>query len=118
MIEMKTQTGSNRQMASLAGIVLLGVATMSYASLSTASDGEAVYKKVCKMCHGGGIAGAPKVGDTAAWVPRIAKGIATLEEHAIKGFKGKANMPAKGGRSSLSDEEVKAAVAFMVKGSQ
>ena len=66
------------------------------------------------MCHGAGIAGAPKLGDKAAWAPRIEQGSAVLLEHAIKGFSGKAGMmPAKGG-SSASDEEVKAAVEYMV----
>ncbi len=74
-------------------------------------DGKAVYDKACGVCHGAGIAGAPKAGDKAAWAPRIAQGKATLHEHAIKGIRG---MPAKGGNPSLSDDEVKAAVDMMV----
>ena len=82
-------------------------------------DGEAVYKKACITCHGAGIAGAPKLGDTADWGPRIAQGQALLHEHAIKGFTGqKGVMPAKGGFVTLSDEEVKAAVEHMVAGAQ
>jgi cytochrome c5 len=54
------------------------------------------------------------VGDKAAWAPRLAQGNAALYEHAIKGFQGKAGfMPPKGG-SSASDDEVKAAVDYMV----
>lgn len=74
-------------------------------------DGQAVYDKACTICHGAGIAGAPKVGDKAAWSARIAQGQATLYEHAIKGVRG---MPAKGGNPALSDAEVKAAVDMMV----
>ena len=78
-------------------------------------DGTEVYEGACKACHGLGIAGAPKGGDTAAWAPRIAKGKATLYEHAIKGFTGTAGaMPAKGGRTDVSDDLIKAAVDHMV----
>jgi len=79
-----------------------------------AADGEAVFNKTCKMCHGAGIAGAPKAGDAEAWNPRIAKGNETLYDHAINGFHDKSIMPAKGGNKTLSDEEVKAAVDYMV----
>ena len=65
-------------------------------------------------CHTAGIAGAPKFGDKLAWAERIKQGPAVLHEHAIKGYQGKAGMmPAKGG-SSASDDEVKAAVDYMI----
>lgn len=77
-------------------------------------DGKKIYDSACAACHGAGVAGAPKFGDKAAWEPRIKQGNATLYDHAIKGFQGKSGMmPAKGG-SSASDEEVKAAVDYMV----
>lgn len=77
------------------------------------ADGKKVYEAACAACHGTGVAGAPKIGDKAAWAPRIKQGSATLYDHAIKGFQGKAGvMPAKGG-SSASDDEVKAAVDYM-----
>lgn len=79
-----------------------------------ANAGKNVYNAACVACHGAGIAGAPKVGDKAAWSARIAQGSPVLYEHAIKGYTGKAGMmPPKGG-SSASDDEVKAAVDFMV----
>lgn len=78
-------------------------------------DGKKIYQSACFACHGSGVAGAPKTGDTAAWESRIAKGMDTLEDHAINGFQGDAGMmPAKGGRSDLSDEEVIAALEYMV----
>jgi cytochrome c5 len=81
--------------------------------------GEEVYNVACIACHGAGIAGAPKLGDKAAWAPRIAKGIETLYEHAIKGFQGNAGfMPAKGGRTDLSDKSVTNAVDYIVAGSK
>jgi cytochrome c5 len=78
-------------------------------------DGAAVYKKSCGLCHATGVAGAPKYGDKAQWGARIAQGNDVLYTHAIKGFKGKAGvMPAKGGSTSLSDDQVKAAVDYMI----
>ena len=83
------------------------------------ADGKSTYETVCAVCHGAGIAGAPKVGDKAAWAPRIAQGMATLDKHAIGGFQGATGvMPAKGGRMDLSDELVKATVAHMVEQSR
>lgn len=78
------------------------------------TDGKVVYDNLCHACHEAGIAGAPKVGDAAAWKPRIAQGEDTLFNHAINGFQGKSGaMPAKGGNPSLSDDQVKAAVRWM-----
>ena len=78
-------------------------------------DGKTVYNTVCAGCHGAGVLGAPKFGDKAAWAPRIGQGIATLNSHAINGIRG---MPARGGAASLSDDEVKGAVEYMVNGSK
>lgn len=77
--------------------------------------GKSVYGKTCAICHAAGVAGAPKPGDKADWAPRIAQGEATLYKHAIEGFTGsKGQMPARGGNTALSDDDVKAAVDFMV----
>ncbi|RJF97160.1 c-type cytochrome [Noviherbaspirillum saxi] len=81
-------------------------------------DGKKVYAASCAACHDPGVAGAPKLGDKAAWAPRIKQGSATMYEHAIKGFQGKAGMmPPKGG-SAASDDEVKAAVDYMADASK
>jgi cytochrome c5 len=67
------------------------------------------------MCHGSGIGGAPVLNDPAAWETRIAQGSDTLYEHAIVGFTGETGfMPPKGARMDLSDDEVRAAVDYMV----
>lgn len=83
------------------------------------AKGEATYKQTCFACHAAGVAGAPKLGDKAAWAPRIAQGMDTLHTHSIKGFQGKAGMmPAKGGNVSLPDADVMAAVDYMVSQSK
>jgi cytochrome c5 len=87
--------------------------------VAAALSGPQVYNSACLACHGAGIGGAPVPGDAEAWAPRIAQGIDVLKEHAIKGYQGSAGyMPAKGGRTDLSDEEVANAVDFMVSESQ
>ncbi|MEO8838904.1 MAG: c-type cytochrome [Herbaspirillum sp.] len=80
------------------------------APVAAADAGKKLYDSTCMACHSTGAAGAPKFGDKAAWAPRIKQGIATLDEHAIKGFNA---MPARGG-STASDEDMKAAVAYIV----
>jgi cytochrome c5 len=76
--------------------------------------GKSVFGKTCALCHAAGVAGAPKPGDKADWGPRIAQGKDTLYKHAIEGFTGaKGMMPARGGGSTLTDDEVKAAVDYM-----
>ena len=76
--------------------------------------GEQVFQAVCKTCHESGIAGAPKVGDKAAWAAPIKQGYDVLVQHAINGLQrpGKV-MPPKGGNPDLSDTEVARAVVYM-----
>ena len=78
---------------------------------AAASSGKSVHDATCMVCHGVGVAGAPKTGDKAAWAPRLKQGTPALYEAALKG---KGAMPPKGGNMSLSDADVKAAVDFMV----
>lgn len=73
--------------------------------------GEAAYKTACFACHDFAVAGAPKLGDAAAWAPRIATGYEALLHTALNG---KGAMPAKGGAVSLSDTEIGNIVAFMM----
>jgi len=75
-----------------------------------AADGKSTYDTVCMVCHATGVAGAPKVGDKAAWGPRIAQGKPALYNSALHG---KGAMPPKGGNAALSDDAVKAAVDYM-----
>ncbi len=81
--------------------------------------GKEVYDSACFICHATGVAGAPKIGDVANWGPRISQGTETLYSRAIKGYMGETGlMPPKGGRMDFSDEDVSAAVDYMVTQSQ
>jgi cytochrome c5 len=73
--------------------------------------GQRVYGGLCQSCHQAGVMGAPMFGNADAWKPRIAQGIDVLYQSALHG---KNLMPPKGGNPALSDEEVKAAVDYMV----
>ncbi|MDH1525117.1 c-type cytochrome [Achromobacter mucicolens] len=72
--------------------------------------GEQVFAAVCTACHTAGVAGAPKVGDNAAWAPFIKAGYDEMLKVALHG---KGGMPAKGGNPALSDYEVARAVVYM-----
>lgn len=78
------------------------------------AGGEALYKQACMACHAAGVANAPKLGDKAAWAPRVAQGLPALVASAIKG---KGAMPPKGG-SAASDTEIRATVEYMVNASK
>lgn len=81
------------------------------AAAASGAAGKETYTKACNACHGTGAAGAPVVGNAGQWESRIAKGMATLYDHSINGFNA---MPPKGGWGNLSNDEVKAAVDYMV----
>ena len=72
--------------------------------------GQQVYDSTCSACHAAGVAGAPKVGDSAAWAPLIESGMATMLKIAIEG---KGAMPAKGGNPALDDFEIERAIVLM-----
>ena len=77
--------------------------------------GKRIYTNHCFACHGGGVAGAPRLGDTTDWAPRIAQGMDTLVQHSTEGFRGaRGYMPPRGGFMALTDEQITAAVAYMV----
>lgn len=87
------------------------VASTEPAAAKEPMSGEQVYNQSCMGCHGTGAAGAPKFGDAGSWAPHIAKGMDTLFKHAISGFNA---MPPRGTCGSCSDDEIKAAVEYMV----
>ncbi len=75
-------------------------------------SGEEVYKAACSACHATATLNAPKPADMAAWQPRIDKGMEVLYANSINGFNGV--MPPRGACGNCSDDELKAAVDFMI----
>ncbi len=96
--------------AQAAGAVPAAAAPAAAAAAVSADAGKKVYDTACMACHAAGVAGAPKLGDKAAWAPRLQKGIDTLHASALKGLNA---MPPRGA-STASDAEIKAAVDYMV----
>lgn len=78
---------------------------------ATSRTGAEVVKNVCSKCHAEGEKGAPKIGELADWGPRMSKGILSLTDHAIRGYRG---MPAHGGDAALTDLEITRAIIYMI----
>ncbi|MEC6833928.1 c-type cytochrome [Photobacterium toruni] len=74
--------------------------------------GQAIYDQYCASCHNSGLMGAPQKGNADDWAARISQGDAVLAKHAIEGFNA---MPAKGACMDCSDEEIIAAINYMIK---
>ena len=78
-------------------------------------SGKAVYLKTCYLCHNEGEESAPMLTDRSEWEERIVKGEAILVKNAIEGFFGEyGHMPPRGDNKTLTDQEVTAAVRFMI----
>ncbi|MGQ9424858.1 c-type cytochrome [Gilvimarinus sp. F26214L] len=79
---------------------------------SEARDPAEIYQSKCSSCHNSGVGGAPKLGDAAAWEPRIAKGMDVLFENAWNGFNA---MPPRGICMDCSEQEIRETVEYMVQ---
>ena len=90
---------------------LLAVALLLSGPPALATDGKDVYESTCRKCHRTGIEDAPKAGDKAAWAPRIATGKEALVKSVIEG---KGAMDPRGGKPELTDEEIRAAVDYLL----
>jgi cytochrome c5 len=100
--------------AALCSVVFFAL-TSTNAFAANEAAGKAVYDGSCVACHKTGLMGAPKLGDKAAWAPRLKQGEALLVTHTTKGFQGKVGMmPPKGGNAKLTDAQIADAVAYMV----
>lgn len=73
---------------------------------------DQLYTQACSACHATGVLNAPKFGDKTSWEQRVAKGIDQLYANAINGI---GTMPPKGGRSDISDDDIKKAVDYMIE---
>ncbi len=83
---------------------------LAFSPMAHGASGADIVNSKCSGCHATGVLGAPKLGNKDDWAPRIKQGMDTLVENAIKG---KGGMPPKGG-TKFSDDEIEAAVKFMV----
>jgi len=96
---------------SICGFVA-GAVLVAAAGAAQAADGQAVYNSSCAACHN---FMKPKIGDKDAWAPLIKQGTPAMVASVIKG---KGAMPARGGKPSLSDDDITAAVEYMESKSQ
>jgi cytochrome c5 len=102
-------TRRSGMMSKLMGVAVVGV--LAAAAGSAMADGKDVYDKTCGMCHAAGVANAPKLGDKAAWGPRVAQGVPAMVATVIKG---KGAMPPKAGNAALTETDIKSAVEYML----
>ncbi|CAB3698817.1 c-type cytochrome [Trinickia soli] len=103
-------TGAVNDQAAAAIAALPSAPAPSTSSADHAQAGKALYTQVCQACHAAGVLGAPKFGNKADWAPRLKDPMDTIYNYALHG---KGQMPPKGG-SNASDDDVKAAVDYMV----
>jgi len=94
---------------------VIGAVLLVANSAVQAADGETIYNTKCGVCHATGVAGAPKFGDKEAWAPRIATGMDALLASATNG---KNAMPPKGTCMDCSEQDLAAAIEYMVSHSQ
>lgn len=90
---------------------LLALVFASALPVLAATPGEKVYEKTCTVCHSEGLSGAPRLGDKSEWAHRIAAGKDALVESVRKG---KGLMPPRGGNDRFSDEDLRAAVEYII----
>lgn len=99
----------------LGGIFLMGLFGLLVVSCTSKDpdleQGAAIYAQACKVCHAQGINGAPVLGNHPNWRERKQQGLDVLVEHAVNGY---GLMPAKGGRTELTDEEIRMVVKYML----
>jgi len=93
----------------------LAASLVAFSGVASADKGKEIYDTKCFTCHASGVAGAPKFGDKAAWEPRIATGMDSLLAVSIKG---KGAMPPKGTCMDCSDEDLKAAIQYIIDNSK
>ncbi len=119
--ETAADTTSTETTADTTGTTSVSTAMAQADTAATAEQGprtgEQVYQQFCSTCHKTGVANAPKFADKAAWEPRIAKGKDVLYQSAMNGVAGTAMTP-KGSCMNCTDDELKAAVDYMVENAQ
>ncbi len=96
----------------LCALFFCSMTSIDAKAATDAKAGKAIYDTNCAACHKDGVMNAPKLGDKAAWTPRIKQGIAVLTKKSITGFTGKVGtMMPRGGNPKLTDAPIGDAVA-------
>lgn len=112
MLPQQSNDDIKERIAPIAQVRVAGAnASQSGGDSASARTGDAVYNKFCAACHTSGVLGAPKINDAADWEPRLAQGMDTVLKHAVEGYNA---MPPKGTCNDCSDEEIQAAIDYMV----
>ncbi len=102
--------------ASESGTTTEAATEVTQVAAADENRGQEVYDTACYICHNVGLTGAPKPGDGANWNPRIQKGVDILYNNAILGYQGQFGiMPPKGGNLLLTDDDVRAAVDYLIE---
>jgi cytochrome c5 len=107
----KLEVDPNAPAPAAASAAAAAPAAAKTAAAPAGDSGKSTYDAACTACHAAGVAGAPKLGDKAAWAARVKAGKPALYTSALKG---KGAMPPKGGNAALADDAVKAAVDYLV----
>ena len=95
---------------SLVALAALAGVSLAFAQLPPERTGEQVVKQQCASCHEAGLDGAPRIGDKAAWSPRMSAGLDAMVRSATAGH---GKMPARGGLANTTDPELRAAITYM-----
>jgi len=92
-------------------LLALAIVALILPAAAAERTGQQVVEEQCITCHGAGLERAPRIGDAKAWAPRAARGLSSLTKNALAGVR---KMPPHGGKLSLTDLEIKRAIAYMV----
>ncbi|WP_417664386.1 c-type cytochrome [Pseudidiomarina donghaiensis] len=111
MMPQQSNDDIKERIAPVAQVRVAGASAAASGDAGGARSGDAVYNKFCAACHTSGVLGAPKLNDAADWEPRLAQGMDTVLKHAIEGYNA---MPPKGTCNDCSDEEIQAAIDYMI----
>lgn len=107
----KSTSSLEERIAPIGQVRVAGATPKAPAGAQQARSGDAVYNQFCAACHTSGVLNAPKLNDAADWEPRLAQGMDTVLRHAVEGYNA---MPAKGTCGNCSDDEIQAAIDYMI----
>ncbi len=111
MVPQQSNSDIKERIAPVAQVRIAGASSAPAAGAAGPRAGDAVYNQYCTACHTGGVLGAPKLNNAEDWKPRLAQGMETVLKHAMEGLNA---MPPKGTCGDCSEEEIQAAIDYMI----